>query len=267
MDRLAIALCVWFSLAVLPAFSAAIGVAKANGSFRVDSNPVVGNATLFEGNTLETSAASSELQLYSGIRMRLAPDSRGRVFGDRLVSGERFGGTAGRGRVSHRGPRAAHPRRLAWRGGPGGDQRSSQGPGCGAGRVVAGDHGRRHGRGAGEAGHGHGVRASGGDRGAGSFRDVRVSGAARWTIHPARPADRGRGRGAWQPTGKRSGKHDRGDSHRHPWRPADGGRHGGDPDHSTAADLERLRARLRLRPRRLPLPAFRNPACREPGKL
>jgi hypothetical protein len=85
MDRLAIALCVWFSLAVLPAFSAAIGVAKANGSFRVDSNPVVGNATLFEGNTLETSAASSELQLHNGIRMRLAPDSRGRVFRDRLI--------------------------------------------------------------------------------------------------------------------------------------------------------------------------------------
>lgn len=85
MDRLAIALCVWFSLAVLPAFSAAIGVAKANGSFRVESNPVVGNATLFEGNTLETSAASSELQLYNGIRMRLAPDSRGRVFRDRLI--------------------------------------------------------------------------------------------------------------------------------------------------------------------------------------
>lgn len=85
MDRLAIALCVWFSLIVAPAFPAAIGVAKANGSFRLDSNPVAGNATLFEGNTLETAAASSELQLYSGIRMRLAPDSRGRVFGDRLV--------------------------------------------------------------------------------------------------------------------------------------------------------------------------------------
>ena len=91
MDRLAIALCVWFSLAVLPAFSAAIGVAKANGSFRVDSNPVVGNATLFEGNTLETAAASSELQLYSGIRMRLAPDSRGRVFARPSGAGERFG--------------------------------------------------------------------------------------------------------------------------------------------------------------------------------
>ena len=85
MNRLAIALCVWFSLAVLPAFPAAIGVAKANGSFSVDRNPVVGNTTLFEGNTLETAAVSSELQLYSGIRMGLAPDSRGRVFGDRLV--------------------------------------------------------------------------------------------------------------------------------------------------------------------------------------
>ena len=85
MYRLAIALCVWLTVSVVPAFSAAIGIAKANGSFRVDSNPVAGNATLFEGNTLETAAASSDLQLYSGTRMRLAPDSRGRVFGDRLV--------------------------------------------------------------------------------------------------------------------------------------------------------------------------------------
>lgn len=96
MDRLAIALCAWFSLAVLPAFSAAIGVAKAHGRFLVDSHPVAGNATLFEGNTLETAAASSELQLYSGVRMRLAPDSRGRVFGNRLElekgSGELNGG-------------------------------------------------------------------------------------------------------------------------------------------------------------------------------
>ncbi len=96
MDRLTIALCVWFSLAVLPAFSAAIGVAQANGSFRVDSNPVVGNATLFEGDTLETAAASSELQLYSGIRMRLAPNSRGRVFGDRLVLEKGLGEFDGR---------------------------------------------------------------------------------------------------------------------------------------------------------------------------
>jgi hypothetical protein len=100
MDRLAIALCVWFSLAVLPAFSAAIGVATANGGFRVDSHAVVGNATLFEGNTLETAAASSELRLYSGIRLRLAPDSRGQVFGDRLVLekglGELRGGAGSR---------------------------------------------------------------------------------------------------------------------------------------------------------------------------
>jgi hypothetical protein len=85
MYRLAIALCVWLTVSVVPAFSGAIGIAKANGSFRVDSNPVAGNATLFEGNTLETAAAASDLQLYSGTRMRLAPDSRGRVFGDRLV--------------------------------------------------------------------------------------------------------------------------------------------------------------------------------------
>jgi hypothetical protein len=123
MIRLAIALCVWFSLAVLPVSAAAIGMAKANGSFRVDSNPVVGNATVFEGNTLETAAASSELQLHSGIHMRLAPDSRGRVFADRLVLEKGLGEFDGRVGypIEARGLRIlTEPTRLARRAGASG---------------------------------------------------------------------------------------------------------------------------------------------------
>jgi hypothetical protein len=85
MYRPAIALCVWLVLAVMPASSAAIGIAIADGSFSIDSHRVAGNATIFEGNTLETEAVSSELRLYGGVRVNLASDSRGKVFRDRLV--------------------------------------------------------------------------------------------------------------------------------------------------------------------------------------
>ncbi|MFB3778507.1 MAG: hypothetical protein ACE141_12895 [Bryobacteraceae bacterium] len=84
MYRLAIALCVSLSLGLTGACGASIGIALANGSFRVDSHLVVGNATVFEGNTLETDRASSELELNAGVHVRLAANSRGRVFGDRL---------------------------------------------------------------------------------------------------------------------------------------------------------------------------------------
>ncbi len=85
MYRPAIALCICLGLGSLPAFSAAIGVAQADGSFRVDDNPVVGNATLFEGNLIETAKASSDLRLNGGVRLSLASDSRGKVFGTRLL--------------------------------------------------------------------------------------------------------------------------------------------------------------------------------------
>ena len=62
-----------------------IGTAVANGSFRVDSMTVKGNATLFEGVTVETGAISSTMQLASGARMILGAESRGRIFGDHLV--------------------------------------------------------------------------------------------------------------------------------------------------------------------------------------
>jgi len=85
MHRLAIALCASLLFTLLPAHGAAIGVAVANGSFRVDDSMVAGNATLFDGSQLETALASSEVRLSGGVHMRLAAGSRGRVFRDRLV--------------------------------------------------------------------------------------------------------------------------------------------------------------------------------------
>jgi hypothetical protein len=67
------------------AASPAIGVALANGSFRIDDAQVWGNGTLFEGTTVETGKSYSQLQLQGGIRMQLASNSRGTVYKDRLV--------------------------------------------------------------------------------------------------------------------------------------------------------------------------------------
>jgi hypothetical protein len=78
-----------FAVSVLAANALAagpsIGVASARGAFRIDQAPVAGNATLFAGSSIETAAATSELQLSQGARMLLGQRSRGRVFADRFV--------------------------------------------------------------------------------------------------------------------------------------------------------------------------------------
>jgi hypothetical protein len=63
----------------------AIGTAAAKGSFRVDDATVAGNATLFEGTTVETHQSASTLDLASGARLSLASESKGRIFSDRLI--------------------------------------------------------------------------------------------------------------------------------------------------------------------------------------
>ncbi|MEZ5402135.1 MAG: hypothetical protein R2729_20850 [Bryobacteraceae bacterium] len=73
------------NLAVGSAAAPVIGVATAKGSFKLDSAPVIGNGTLLEGSTIETSRTSSELRLVGGVKMSMGTDSRGRVFRDRMV--------------------------------------------------------------------------------------------------------------------------------------------------------------------------------------
>lgn len=63
----------------------AIGVAKANGSFRLDNALIRGNSSLFEGSVLETSQIRSELVLERGARLVMMPDSRTRVYSSRAV--------------------------------------------------------------------------------------------------------------------------------------------------------------------------------------
>jgi len=73
------------NLAIATAAAPAIGTIQAKGTFRLDSATVTGNATLLEGSLLETAFVSSSVQLNSGARVAIAEDSRGRLFGDRLV--------------------------------------------------------------------------------------------------------------------------------------------------------------------------------------
>jgi hypothetical protein len=63
----------------------AIGIAKANGAFRVDQTGVYGNSTLFEGTAVETGKVISELHLQSGTEVILAAGSRSKVYRNHVV--------------------------------------------------------------------------------------------------------------------------------------------------------------------------------------
>jgi len=63
----------------------AIGIITASGHFSVEGSQVWGNATLFDGTTVETSSASSELALRNGVKVQLSAGSRARIWQNRLV--------------------------------------------------------------------------------------------------------------------------------------------------------------------------------------
>lgn len=75
-----------FSSAVglLPAATPGIGIAMSEGNILINSSKAAGNATLFDGSTLETQSAASQVRLNGGARLRLASDSRGTVFSDHV---------------------------------------------------------------------------------------------------------------------------------------------------------------------------------------
>lgn len=80
-----IALTLAVNLSLGMAASPAVGIMTARGSFSIDNSSIAGNATLFEGNRIETGSISSQLQFNNGARMQLAAESRGIVYRDRLV--------------------------------------------------------------------------------------------------------------------------------------------------------------------------------------
>lgn len=76
-------------LSVMPGAAIAappvIGTVTAGGAFRLNGDTVIGNGTLTEGAWLETGPDVSSVRLTGGARMSLNPDSRGQMYGDRLI--------------------------------------------------------------------------------------------------------------------------------------------------------------------------------------
>jgi hypothetical protein len=62
-----------------------IGTVTAPGAFRIDNATITGNATLFEGATVETRVVSTSMVLPGRARVTLAPESRARIFGDHMI--------------------------------------------------------------------------------------------------------------------------------------------------------------------------------------
>jgi hypothetical protein len=62
-----------------------IGTVVAKGAFRLDNATVIGNATLFEGATIETNSAASRMELATGARVSLGTDSKAKFYGDHMV--------------------------------------------------------------------------------------------------------------------------------------------------------------------------------------
>jgi hypothetical protein len=85
LERVTLFLCVALAFCRLDAANNGIGMAIANGSFQIDQASVRGNSTLFEGSIIQTSTATAQLRLDRGAEIRLAPDTRVRVFGAKLL--------------------------------------------------------------------------------------------------------------------------------------------------------------------------------------
>jgi hypothetical protein len=72
-------------LSVALAAPPVIGTVTASGAFRLNGDTVMANGTLTEGAVLETGRGNSAVRLTGGARLLLSPDSRGKLFSDRIV--------------------------------------------------------------------------------------------------------------------------------------------------------------------------------------
>jgi hypothetical protein len=72
------------SAAVLSAAAPAIGVALSQGNMIVDSGETPGNATIFDGTTLQTEKTASQIRMNDGGSLRMAMESRGTLFSDHV---------------------------------------------------------------------------------------------------------------------------------------------------------------------------------------
>jgi hypothetical protein len=72
------------SVGLLVAATPGIGIAMSEGSILINSSASAGNATIFDGSTLETHTAASQVRLNGGAQLKLASDSKGKVFSDHV---------------------------------------------------------------------------------------------------------------------------------------------------------------------------------------
>ncbi|MGH9559231.1 MAG: hypothetical protein ACRD30_08315 [Bryobacteraceae bacterium] len=75
--------------------SPAIGIVTASGHFTVDRSEVWSNSTLFDGATVETAAASSEMSLANGVKLQLGSQSRARIWQNHAALQKGVGQSAG----------------------------------------------------------------------------------------------------------------------------------------------------------------------------
>jgi hypothetical protein len=74
------------SFAASPASTTpSIGIVMASGHFNVGGSEVWGNATVLDGETVTTNAASAELALRNGVKVQLGAGSTARVYADRVA--------------------------------------------------------------------------------------------------------------------------------------------------------------------------------------
>jgi hypothetical protein len=84
MNLKTVIVCAFSSLGLLSAATSGIGIAMSEGNILINSAGAAGNATIFNGSTLETQSASSQIHLNGGAQLQLASDSRGTVFSDHV---------------------------------------------------------------------------------------------------------------------------------------------------------------------------------------
>jgi len=73
-----------FSFGMAVAATPAIGVALSEGTIVINDSQTPGNATIFNGTTLQTQRTSSQVRLKDGAQVRFDLDSRGTLFSDHV---------------------------------------------------------------------------------------------------------------------------------------------------------------------------------------
>jgi hypothetical protein len=85
LNSKAVLVCAFLSgVGLLSAATPGIGIAMSEGNILINSSASAGNATIFDGSTLETQTASSQVRLNGGAQLRLASDSKGTVYSDHV---------------------------------------------------------------------------------------------------------------------------------------------------------------------------------------